>query len=231
MSSSPPVLNQDGVSDRIRKAAIALFTARGYHGTSVRAIADLVGLEAASLYYHFPSKQEILYDIFNRTMDYALEGLERALGGATGFEARLRAAVRFHVLFHIERQDEAFISHSELRSLTSPNRRRINVKRDRYEAMLRELLATGTTASVFETGDVRLATIAVLMMCSGVSDWFAARGPLTGDAVAGAYVEMVLGLLRPTAHSATKGLSRPSRANAAAKKLKSEASKGPAARA
>lgn len=231
MSSSPPVLDQDGASDRIRKAAITLFTARGYHGTSVRAIADLVRLEAASLYYHFPSKQEILYDIFNRTMDDLLEGLERALGGATGFEDRLRAAVRFHVLFHIERQDEAFISHSELRSLTSPNRRTINVKRDRYEAMLRALLAAGTTAGVFETRDVRLTTIAVLMMCSGVSDWFAERGRLTGAAVAGAYAEMVLRLLRPTAHSATKGLSRPSRANAAAKKLTLEGRKGPVVRA
>ena len=50
--------------ERVRKAGIALFKARGYNGTSVRALAMSAGLEAASLYHHFPSKQEILFEVF-----------------------------------------------------------------------------------------------------------------------------------------------------------------------
>jgi len=107
MTRSPPILERAGASERIRRAGITLFKARGYHVTSVRALAQVVGIEAASLYHHFPSKQEILCDIFDRAMDDLLEGLRRALSGATSLEDRLRAAVRFHVLFHIERQDEA----------------------------------------------------------------------------------------------------------------------------
>lgn len=191
-----PALDRDGASERIRRAAIALFKTRGYHGTPVRALARIVRIEAASLYYHFPSKQEILSEIFDRVMDDLLAGLERALQSGTRPEARLRAAVRFHVLFHTERRDEAFISHSELRSLTGPNLRRIIAKRDRYEAMLRTLLTDGIKSGVFEIGDVRLMTIAILTLCSGVADWYSRRGRLRADTVADAYADMVLGLVR-----------------------------------
>jgi AcrR family transcriptional regulator len=207
------IKDRAGSSERIRGAGIFLFKTRAYHGTSVRALAQAVGIEAASVYHHFPSKQKILFDIFNRTMDDLLHGLELALSGATSYEERLRAAIRFHILFHVERQDEAFISHSELRSLTPSNRRRINVKRDRYEALFRAFLAAGKKAGSFEIADVRLTTIAILMMCSGVSDWFAKRGRLSGGAIADAYADMVLRLLRqsgdpqPGHLSATRALS------------------------
>jgi AcrR family transcriptional regulator len=46
--------------DRIRAEAVALFTERGYATTSLREIADRVGITKASLYYHYPSKQDLL---------------------------------------------------------------------------------------------------------------------------------------------------------------------------
>jgi AcrR family transcriptional regulator len=191
MPGSAATVDRVGASERIRKAAIALFRARGYHGTPVRVLARVVRLEAASLYYHFPSKQEILGVVFTRVMDDLLDGLRRATEGATRPEERLRAAVRYHVLFHIERQDEAFISHSELRSLTGPNVRRVIAKRDRYEAMFRALLVAGMKTRAFDIRDVRLMTISILTMCSGVADWFTRPGRLGAEAVADAYAEMV----------------------------------------
>ena len=192
MSLSYSAADHDGASARIRQAAIALFRARGYHGTSVRDLAQIVRIEAPSLYYHFPSKQKLLVDIFNRTMDDLLEGLRRAIERESRPEEQLRAAVRFHVHFHIERQDEAFISHSELRSLTGPHLRRTVAKRDRYETTFRRVLSAGVRAGIFSIPDVRLATIAILMMCSGVSDWFSRRGRLDAATVADRYAEMVL---------------------------------------
>lgn len=184
-----------GSAERIRRAAITLFRARGYHGTSVRALADTLRIEAASLYYHFPSKQEILFDLFERTMDALYDGLERAIAGGGTPEEQLRAAVHFHVLFHIARQDEAFISHSELRSLSPENHRRVIRKRDRYEKTVRDLLAAGVRRGDFVIADVRLTSIAILMMCSGVSDWFAGRGRLTPAKVADRYADMVIRLV------------------------------------
>jgi AcrR family transcriptional regulator len=191
MPGTAATLHRETASERIRRAAIALFNARGYHGTPIRALARIVRVEAASLYYHFPSKQEILTDIFARVMDDLLAGLQRAMQTGLSAEERLRAVVRFHVLFHVERQAEASISRSELRSLTPANLRRIIAKRDRYETMLRTLLLDGVRSGAFEIRDVPLTATAILTMCSGVSDWFSSQGRLTADAVADAYADMV----------------------------------------
>ena len=75
----------------------------------------------------------------------------------TSPEPRLSAAVRFHVLFHIARQNEAFISHTELPPLTEANRRRIIVKHDYYQEMFKDLLAPGVDEGVFQITDIPLA--------------------------------------------------------------------------
>ena len=46
--------------ERIVDEALTLFAAKGFKGTTVRNIADAVGIKDASLYKHFRSKQEIL---------------------------------------------------------------------------------------------------------------------------------------------------------------------------
>ncbi len=48
---------------RIRQVAIELFSGQGYEQTSLREIADRVGLTKASLYYHYPSKQALLHAV------------------------------------------------------------------------------------------------------------------------------------------------------------------------
>jgi AcrR family transcriptional regulator len=183
------------MSERILNAALALFKARGYHGASVRELAEAVDIEPASLYYHFPSKQDILFALFERIMNALPDGLGAAMSGGATPEEQLRSAVRFHVLFHIARQDEAFVSHSELRSLSAPNRRRIVAQRDRYERIMRTLLTAGVRAGEFEIPDVKLTSTAILVMCSGVSDWFVGRGRLTADRVADYYADMVVRLV------------------------------------
>ncbi len=53
----------DTTRDRVKAAATELFTERGYDKTSLREIADRVGITKASLYYHYPSKQALLLAI------------------------------------------------------------------------------------------------------------------------------------------------------------------------
>jgi AcrR family transcriptional regulator len=55
--------------DRIREQALALFTDRGYATASLREIADRVGITKASLYYHYPSKQDLLVAVVRPLVD------------------------------------------------------------------------------------------------------------------------------------------------------------------
>jgi AcrR family transcriptional regulator len=186
-----------GMRHRIYEAAIELFADKGFHGSSMRDLAQAVGVEAASLYHHFPSKQELLRAMFDHFMDDMI-GMIRAARAVPGSPAqRLADVVRRHVLFHIERPRQSFISHSELRSLTADNRRQVVAKRDRYERMLRELLEAGVAEGGFEIADIPVTTTAILMMCSGVSDWYGPGGRLTPEALAERYVELVARLVAP----------------------------------
>ena len=196
--------DQTAGSERILNAALALFKARGYHGSSVRELAQAVKMESASLYYHFPSKQHILFALFERIMDTPLVGVGRALASASTPVEQLRAAARFHVLYHIAMQDEAFISHSELRSLSVSNRQLIIAMRDRYEQMIRAVLTAGVRTGDFEIADVKLTSTAILMMCSGVSDWFVAKGRLNAKFVADRYADLVIRLVSPAVASRTR---------------------------
>src|SRR2546429_1412745 len=136
-------------SARILRAATALFRARGYHGSSMRTLARGLRMEPASLYYHFPSKQDILFAILDRTLDDLLDGLRHAVTAADDDRARLQAAVRFHVLFHVRRRQEAFLSHSELRSLTPANLTRVLANSAQYKLVVRGLLATDVRSVCF----------------------------------------------------------------------------------
>ncbi|MBU5310677.1 TetR/AcrR family transcriptional regulator [Tissierella carlieri] len=53
-----------GTKDKIIAIAIERFSSQGYDNTSIRKIADIVGIKGSSIYNHFNSKEEILEEIF-----------------------------------------------------------------------------------------------------------------------------------------------------------------------
>lgn len=52
--------------ERILDVALELFTEQGYDKTSLREIADRLGVTKAALYYHFPSKGDIFLELHLR---------------------------------------------------------------------------------------------------------------------------------------------------------------------
>ncbi len=61
-----------GTRERILEIALELFTEQGYDKTSLREVAELVGVSKAALYYHFPSKESLLAALVERV--HALGG-------------------------------------------------------------------------------------------------------------------------------------------------------------
>lgn len=71
---------------RLLQAAARLFTARGYHGVSVREVAQAVGVTKPALYHHYADKEALFLAI----LDGALHTLTRLVDRA-GAHAGLRA--------------------------------------------------------------------------------------------------------------------------------------------
>ncbi|MFB6724178.1 TetR/AcrR family transcriptional regulator [Kribbella sp. NPDC056345] len=64
----------------IHQAALDLFSAQGYEKTSLREIAEQVGITKASLYYHYSSKQDLLRVIIGTFVDDVRQVMERSAG-------------------------------------------------------------------------------------------------------------------------------------------------------
>src|ERR1700758_645651 len=58
--------------EELLTVATKLFAARGYHGTRMDDVADVVGLNKATVYHYYASKSLILYDIYKRAADGTL---------------------------------------------------------------------------------------------------------------------------------------------------------------
>lgn len=75
--------------DRILEAALELFTEQGFDKTSLREVAERVGVTKAALYYHFRSKEELLSSLVERAHGIGHHGLDvlRAVDGLVDLTA------------------------------------------------------------------------------------------------------------------------------------------------
>ncbi|HEX8477058.1 MAG TPA: TetR/AcrR family transcriptional regulator [Telluria sp.] len=76
--------------DRILVAATAIAQARGYGGLNLRALAEQVGIKAASLYHHFPSKAHLAAAVAQRYAQTSAETLAALQAEAGDAQACLR---------------------------------------------------------------------------------------------------------------------------------------------
>lgn len=180
----------------ISDAAIVTMGEHGYHGTSVRHIADRAGMSSAALYHHFTSKQDLLFRIMDRGIDALVRQTEDALRASPDDPAeRLRAIVRVHVLTHAENQQGSFIGNSEIRSLEPANRAVVIAKRDRQKRIFDQVVLDGIGTGVFTTPYPKEATLALVTMCTAVAQWYRPNGPLRPDEIADRYAELGLAML------------------------------------
>ncbi len=180
----------------IRKAAVKLLYERGYHGMNLRDLAAAVGIQAGSLYNHFPSKQALLHTLLRANMDEMVAGLDTALAGAATPPERMAAFVRFHIQFHTGRRETTFICNMELRNLSRANHRAIVRQRDAYQARVEAIVAAGIAAGKFRVADSKVVAFGVLAMLTGVCNWYRPGGRLSTAAIADAYIPFILAGLR-----------------------------------
>lgn len=167
------------MKQKIKAVAIQLIYQKGYHACSISNIADRVGIQKSSIYYHYLNKEELLYGILKDTMEDLNESLERSLQNVEETEERLRALIQNHLNFHMDRQKEVIISDSEMRGLTADNLRSIIRMRDEYDRKTREVIKKGIDEGIFINKDPRVVANAIITMCTQTSTWFNPLGDLS----------------------------------------------------
>lgn len=177
----------------IRDEALRLFAREGYAAVSMRRIAAAVGVQAGALYAYTPDKQALLSDLLESHMRDLLEAWTDVPGDPL---ARLERFVRFHIANSLDHPDAVFLSYMELRNLTPENFGRIADLRGRYEAGLAAILRDGVEAGLMRIDDVKLTTLALIAMLTGVTNWYREGGRLDRRRIGDIYWGLVRGAVR-----------------------------------
>lgn len=170
--------------ERIRNEAAALFREKGFNGTSMADLAAEVGITKSSLYHHFPSKQALLAEIVELTVNRVAPLVQKVADSDLPIEERLCRAVAIHTVEAIHDQDALACFSEEGRYLAPDFIAPHIIERDKYERIFRRMFEEGIASGEFVSQDADLAVKAILGMCNSVVRWYRPGGSHTPDQIA-----------------------------------------------
>jgi AcrR family transcriptional regulator len=155
----------------LTREASRLFAERGFHGTSMDALAQALGVQKGSLYSLVGSKQELLYTTMREGATAFHAALDAVPERAPAPE-RVRLALRGHLRVVAEQLDVATVFTREWRYLEGAHREEIVAERRRYEERWRSLFREGVESGDLRTDlDVAAATLLVLSAANWAYTW------------------------------------------------------------
>ncbi len=188
--------------EEILAAAAQIFREKGYHATSMQDIAEAVHLQKGSLYHHIRSKEEILVSLLDRALDLLIQSMQEVMASPLSIEEKLRAAMRMYADNIAVHSDLAAVLLLEYRNLSPRLRSRHMGRRDRFEALWRELIRQGMQQGVFRTSDEKLVALAILGVQNWMLTWYRPEGALSAVELSNRFADLFLnGLLT---HGATR---------------------------
>ncbi|MCP5368906.1 MAG: TetR/AcrR family transcriptional regulator [Hyphomicrobiales bacterium] len=134
------VQRQGNRREKLLEAAARRFLHQGFAAASMRDIASDAGMQPGSIYYHFPSKAEMLVAVHEEGMRRITEAVTGALDGVSGPWKRLEAACIAHLTALLEGGVFFQAVMRELPRETDTTRGRITRMRDAYEGIFATLL-------------------------------------------------------------------------------------------
>jgi TetR/AcrR family transcriptional regulator, cholesterol catabolism regulator len=166
--------------DIIVSKAASLFREKGYKATSMRELADAVGVEAASLYNHIHSKTEILhvicFNVANRFMSH-MESIEQE---NVSVIVKVEKLLRFHISEMLHHYEEVYVSDREWKHLTDPYLSNFQNQRRTYRKRFAAIIEKGIAAGEIKSIDAPTAVLIMLHAVSGIESWHRSTAKISG---------------------------------------------------
>ena len=179
--------------DQVRAVALRLFKEKGYHATSMRDIADEVGINKGSLYSYIKSKEDLLIPVFERAMGVLLGEIEQITADTSLTPTeRLKQAIHAHVTAVADNLDVLTVYLSEWRQLATESLATNRMQREQYARLFHQILRDGVVAGEFRAMDTRIVMLGMIGMCNYLFRWYRPDGRLTPDQIADELIEMLM---------------------------------------
>ncbi len=157
------------LQERVVQAAVKLFAGRGFHGTSIRAIACAAGVSIGAIYHHYRSKEEVFLAILRREYERRRTVVEelKAQGMAPKELVRCVASVHFELLDR--HQDSVKLLAQTLPTEHPRLQARLRALEEEYAGYVAELLREGMLAAQIRQCHALTAAHALLGMAKAVT--------------------------------------------------------------
>ncbi|MBX3239467.1 MAG: TetR/AcrR family transcriptional regulator [Chitinophagaceae bacterium] len=165
----------------ISKAA-KLFRDKGFAATSMRDLAENVGVEAASLYNHIQSKAEILQEICFKVANLLTTHLEKVKAdNQLNAIGKIQAILKMHIDQMLKNRDEAHVADREWRHLTEPYLSNFKAQRKAYRQWLAHIIEDGIQNKEIKPIDASTAVIIMLHAISCIESWHRSEQKIPED--------------------------------------------------
>ena len=160
---------------KIREAAAKLFAEKGFENTTTRDIAGAAGINNASLYYYFDSKEQLLYQILEEVIRTGLERMTEIEQSPRPLKEKLALTLRIHTTAAVDFDKMKLLVHDQ-RSLSPGHREELNQKQSEYVsrliAILQQLQDQGEMLDI----DLTVCAYAFFGMVSWAYRWYRPEG-------------------------------------------------------
>ncbi|MET0463594.1 MAG: TetR/AcrR family transcriptional regulator [Chitinophagaceae bacterium] len=165
--------------DLILQKAALMFREKGFAATSMRDLAETVGIEAASLYNHIQSKSEILQDITFRMATDCNEHLASLDNNGMNSTQKIESLIRFHVQMMINRFEDYYVMVNEWIHLAEPHLTEFSVQRRNYVQKMENIIQEGINNKEMKAVIPYVAVLTILSSVRGLEFWHRSRQHIT----------------------------------------------------
>ncbi|MDE3236121.1 MAG: TetR family transcriptional regulator [Bacteroidota bacterium] len=182
--------------DVIISKAATLFREKGYKAASMRELADIVGVEAASLYNHIKSKSELLHEICFNVANRFSHIMDEVEAEKISSLEKIEKLLRFHINGMVHHFEEVYVSDREWKYLSDPYLSNFQNQRRTYRKRFAAIIEDGIRKKEIKKIDPTTAVLIMLHAISGIESWHRSKQKINGDELEENMITILVGGLK-----------------------------------
>lgn len=187
------------VSEDVMRAAVELFSTKGYANTSVQQIVEAAGVTKGAMYHYFESKDDLLFGIYDSLLSLQKEHLDEIIARGGEVDEVLRAVCVDVLETSIDHISAGAVFFRSMHMLSEPRQQEVTRRRRAYHDEFAALIERGQRDGIYRS-DIPTALLAAHFFSDlhYLSHWYSAEGPEGKTLIAEQITDLFLTSLRRT---------------------------------
>ncbi len=177
---------------KIYETAIHVFRRKGYHATSMRDIADALGIQKPSLYHYISGKQDLLFHIFERGTGALTTRLDEIVHSDATPADKLARAIESHLTALCAQLELFTVYLREQKFFSGRQRQRVRAEAEHHAELLEQIVNQGIASGEFRQVDPQVTALAIIGMCNWLYQWYSPDGRLNPLEISSIFSDLVL---------------------------------------